>query len=296
MAGIISSMELQRLADVRQRAIDALRSLQKPDGHWCGELQGDSILESEYLLMKFILGQERQPVRDGREGWATLSKIANYLRSLQRDDGGWGQYPGSAIDLSATVKAYFALKLMGDASDAPHMMKAKQVVRSMGGAEHCNSFTNFYLACLGQISWNAVPAIPPEIIYLPRWFYFHMSKVSAWTRTMILPLSLVVTLRPQRAIPSELGIDELYVDQTLRHTMKNKAGAPPLWSKFFITIDWLLKQLHRVGGTPVRRLAIRRAAKWMLDRAGQDGVKCTDGLGAIFPPMVYLQIALKALG
>jgi squalene-hopene/tetraprenyl-beta-curcumene cyclase len=286
----------ERLEDVCRRGIAALVALQKPDGHWCGELQGDSILESEYILMKFILGQERQPMADGRDGWRTLQRIANYLRSVQRDDGGWGQYPGSDIDISATVKGYFALKLMGDSLTAPHMVRARDVIHEHGGAEGCNSFTNFYLACLGQISWNAVPAIPPELVYLPRWFYFHMTKVAAWTRTMILPLSLVVTLRPQRTLPANLNIDELFVNSKSRHTMKNKAGAPPIWSKFFIAVDWLLKRLHALGGTPIRRLAIRRAEQWILQRAGQDGMSATAGLGAIFPPMVYLQIAFMALG
>ena len=296
MECLLPKSDCERLGALCRRAIHALISLQKADGHWCGELQGDSILESEYILMKFILGQERAPMADGRDGWRTLQRMASYLRTLQHTDGGWGQYPGSDIDLSATVKAYFALKLMGDSPDAPHMRAARDIVLNWGGAEHCNSFTNFYLACLGQISWNAVPAIPPELIYLPRWFYFHLSKVSAWTRTMILPLSLVVTLRPQRELPANLGIDELFVDHRQRNTMKNKSGAPPHWSRFFIAIDWCLKRLHNLGGTPIRRLAIKRAEKWILERCGQDGVSCTAGLGAIFPPMVYLQIAFKALG
>ncbi|HWB19197.1 MAG TPA: squalene--hopene cyclase [Phycisphaerales bacterium] len=277
-------------------AIGALVSLQKKDGHWCGELQGDSILESEYLLMKFILGQEREPMADGADGPETLGKIANELRKQQRTDGGWGQYPGSAVDLSATVKGYFALKLMGDSPSAEHMVKARKMVRHMGGAEMCNSFTNFYLACLGQISWNAVPAIPPEIVFLPRWSYFHLTKVAAWTRTMILPLSLVVTLRPERKLTKEQGIDELYIDERDRHRMKNLRKAPPGWAAFFMTADRVLKIAHRFGGTPVRRLATKAAEKWIVERAGQDGAATTAGLGAIFPPMVYLQIAFKALG
>jgi len=302
MNSTLSSEDRHRLQGSLDRAIAALRSLQKPDGHWCGELEGDSILESEYLLMKFILGQERQPMADGRDGWATLTRIANCLRNQQREDGGFGMYPGSGIDISATVKAYFALKLMGDDANEPHMMKAKDVVKSMGGggAEQCNSFTKFYLACLGQISWNAVPAIPPELVFLPRWFYFHLTKVSAWTRTMILPLSLVVTLRPTRRLPPELGIDELFVDQRggggARHRMKNKSNAPRAWSTFFLGIDRVLKWLHRLGGSPLRRVAIKQAERWIVQRAGQDGISTTAGLGAIFPPMVYLQIAFMALG
>jgi squalene-hopene/tetraprenyl-beta-curcumene cyclase len=292
----LSDVDRDQLIHAAHAALGALRSLQKADGHWCAELEGDSILQSEYLLMKFILGQERQPMADGRDGWQTLTKIAAYLRMQQREDGGWGQYPGSGVDISATVKGYFALKLMGDDPDAPHMTAAREMIIAMGGAEQCNSFTKFYLACLGQISWRAVPAIPPEIVYLPRWFYFHMTKVSAWTRTMILPLSLVVTLRPQREVPRELGIDELYVSRRDRHRLMGKADSPAFWKGFFHAVDAALKLAHRIGGTPARRLAIRRAEQWILKRAGQDGIACTDGLGAIFPPMVYLQIAFMALG
>ncbi len=277
------------------RAVDALRSLQKPDGHWCAELEGDSILQSEYLLMKWILGQESQPLVDGR-GPETLQRILTYLRTQQRDDGGWGQYPGSKPDISACVKAYFCLKLFGDSPDAPHMKKARALIRHLGGAEKCNSFTNFYLAALGQISWNAVPAIPPEIVFLPKAFYFHLDKLSAWSRTMILPLAIVATKRPTRELSAALGIGELFVDQDARHLLKPTNDAPPAWKKFFLRVDRVLKKLHDVGGTPWRNAAIDRAFDWIAARAGQDGAARTDGVGAIFPPMVYWQIVLHALG
>ncbi len=283
------------LVTAHDQAVEALLGLQYEDGHWRGELQGDSILESEYLLMKFILGQEDQPMADGRPGRLILGRIANYLRSLQCDDGGWGQFPGSAIDVGATVKAYFALKLMGDACGAPHMERARQAVLRHGGAEQCNSFSNFYLACLGQVSWNAVPEIPPEIIFLPKWFYFHLSKVSAWTRTMIMPLSVVSALRPTRRLPPSSGIDELFCDPAQRDRLTSRRSASPAWSAFFLTLDKAMKQVRRLGVNPLRRLAVDRAADWTLRRAGHDESVPTDGLGAIFPPMVYIQIVLKAL-
>ena len=246
--------------------------------------------------MKFILRQEDEPIADGAPGRPTLARIARTLREQAREDGGWGQYPGAPLDPSATVKAYFALKLMGDDPDAPHMSAARDAVRAAGGAERCNSFTNFYLACLGQISWNAVPAIPPEIVLLPRWSYFHMTKVSAWTRTMILPLSLVVTLRPTRRVPAGAGIDELFVDERERHRLTPSADVPRAWAALFGGIDRALKLAQRTGATPLRRVAMRQAEAWILERAGRDDAACTDGLGAIFPPMVYIQIVLAALG
>ena len=285
------------LIKARDRAIQALLSLQKDDGHWCGELAGDSILQSEYILMKWILEQEHAPLHDGRDGWDILERIASRLRAQQRPDGGWGQYRDSAVDVSGSVKAYFALKLMGDDPRSPHMQSAVTAIHDAGGAETCNSFSNFYLACLGQISWNAVPAIPPEIIRLPRWFYFHLDKVSAWTRTMILPLSLVATMRPTRPLPESLGIDELFVDQEARHQLTLRSETPRGWKFFFKNVDRLIKFVNDpLSSTSYRRNSIELAWDWIKNRMGQDGPAATDGLGAIFPAMVYSQIVMKALG
>jgi squalene-hopene/tetraprenyl-beta-curcumene cyclase len=285
----------EAVAQCVHNGVAALRSLQRSDGHWCGLLQGDSILESEYLLMKFILSQENEPMRDG-SGRETLDRIAAGLRRQQRPDGTWGQYPGSDMDINASVKGYFALKLMGDAPDAPHMVAGREAILAAGGAERLNTFSNFYLACLGQVSWNAVPSIPPEIIWLPRWFYFHMSKVSAWTRTMILPLAIVTALRPTRELPQDVHINELFIDERARHRLSRGEETPGMWSIFFSLADSSLKLAHRVGTSPFRRLAVRRCLEWILRRASQDGEAATDGLGAIFPSMVYIQVALQALG
>ncbi len=289
--------EMKHLSEARDRAVDALLSLQKEDGHWCGELEGDSILQSEYILMKWILEQEHAPLHDGRDGWEVLQRIASRLRAQQRDDGGWGQYRDSEVDVSGSVKAYFALKLMGDDPRSQPMRAAVSAIHAAGGAEKCNSFSNFYLACLGQISWNAVPAIPPEIIRLPRWFYFHLDKVSAWTRTMILPLSLVATLRPTRPLVDSLSIDELFVDQEARHRLTLRAETPSGWKFFFKTVDRVMKALNDpLNSTFYRRNSIELAWDWIKNRMGQDGPSATDGLGAIFPAMVYSQIVMKALG
>jgi squalene-hopene/tetraprenyl-beta-curcumene cyclase len=266
------------------RARQALLSLQAPQGYWVGELQGDSILESEYLLLKFILNQENEP---------DLVLIANYLRRLQQPDGGWNLYPGGPPDLSGTVKAYFALKLMGDDPAAPHMAAARNLILRLGGAERCNSFTKFYFACLGQISFDACPTIPPEIIYLPKWFYFNLYHVSAWTRTMILPLSLVTTLRPQRHIPPRLGIRELFIDFAAANRVSPVplTGLPRNWSQLFLRLDQLLKAYEQSPISSLRQRAIDDSVRWICDRLDN-----SKGLGAIFPPMVYMLIVFRALG
>ena len=265
------------------KARAALLRMQKPDGHWCGELQGDSILESEYLLLKWILGQEDDP---------TLPKIANYLRRLQMPGGGWNLFPGGPADLSATVKGYFALKLMGDDPDAAHMRRCRDLVRSMGGAERCNSFTKFFFACLGQISFDACPSIPPEIVLLPKWLYFNLYHVSAWTRTMILPLGIVTTLKPVRQISERLRIDELYLDRTAANRLAEPVhGFPKTWRELFLRIDQALKWFNEMPFEPLRRYALRKAEQWLLEHL--DG---SEGLGAIFPPMVYILIVFRVLG
>lgn len=276
------------------RAVDALFQKQHADGHWCAELEGDSILNSEYLLMKVALGQHVAPAATPRD-LERFRKMCVYLRRLQRKDGTWGQYPGSPPDLSATVKAYFALKIFGDSPDAPHMAAARTATLRLGGAENINTFSMFYLACLGQVSWDACPAIPPEVALLPRWFPFHLDKVAAWTRTMILPLALCTALRPVRHLPSTLGIGELFLNQSRRNTLNKPwdRADPVGWTNIFLTIDRALKLAQRWGITPGRQTAIRAAERWLLERITPE---TTDGLGAIFPPMVYIQIAFQALG
>ena len=271
-----------KVAGHLQRAIAQLRSQQSLDGYWCAELEGDSILESEYILLKWILGQENDP---------QLNKIANYLRQIQQPDGSWVKYPGAAPDLGATVKGYFALKLCGDDVHTKHMTRARSLIRRLGGAELCNSFTKFYLVALGQISYKAVPSIPPEIVFLPKWFYFHLDKVSAWTRTMITPLTIVTSHRPTRTLPPQLGIDELYLSQKARHKLLVNGDAPRTWATVFISLDKVLKLIDGAGATPLRRRALKRLEEWLMEHTER-----SDGLGAIFPPMVYILIALHCLG
>ena len=265
-------------------AVTNLLAQQEPQGHWCGELEGDSILQSEYILLKWIIEQEDDP---------RLVKIANYLRRQQRAaDGAWIQYPGAKPDLSATVKAYFALKLMGDDINGAHMEKARRVVLSLGGAEKCTTYTRFYLAALGQMHYDNAPTVPPEMILLPKWFYFHLDKVSAWSRTMIMPLSIISHYRPLRQLPEPMGIMELYKDHDYLHRPILELDQKLIsWKNLFVGIDKMLKVYERIKIGPVRKGCLQRIEHWILKHT-----RNSDGLGAIYPPMVYIIIALRCLG
>lgn len=277
--------------------VDALFTKQHEDGHWCAELEGDSILNSEYLLMKVILGQHHPDAPEGATArdLEQFEKMCEYMRWLQRADGTWGQYPGADADISATVKAYFVLKIFGDDPNAPHMAKAREAILARGGAEKINTFSMFYLACLGQVTWDACPAIPPEIALLPRWFPFHMDKVAAWTRTMILPLAICTALRPVRRIDPKYDIGELFIDERFRSKLSKPWDDKNLvsWNNTFLVVDKALKVVNRLGLSPFRQSSIKQAEAWLLDRMRSE---TTDGLGAIFPPMVYIQVALQSLG
>lgn len=266
------------LADAREHML----TLQQADGHWVAELQGDTILESEYILLLAFLGEENSPV---------ARKAADYILRQQQADGSWSNYPDGPIDISVSVKAYFALKLTGHDPDAPYMTRARQRILENGGAVRCNSFTRFYLALLGQIPYAHCASVPPELVLLPRWFYVNLYAMSSWTRTIVVPLSICSACKPVRSLSVEQSIRELFVDPPETPMWPARpTGAWFSWTNFFLGVDWLYKKCEPLLG-PLRRQAIRRAAEWMRQRLAH-----CDGLGAIFPPMIYTLIAWKCLG
>jgi squalene-hopene/tetraprenyl-beta-curcumene cyclase len=264
------------------RARDHLLQLQRPDGHWVGELQGDTILESEYILLLAFLGRESEEV---------CRKAARYILAQQNAEGGWSNYPGGPVELSVSVKAFFALKLTGHDPDATYMVRARQAIRALGGAARCNSFTKFYLALLGQFPYGNCASVPPELLLLPRWFYVNLYAMSSWTRTIVVPLSIFSACKPVRQLPPDKGITELFLQAPETPRWPAEPGGPLLsWAHFFLAVDALYKKLEPWLG-PVRRLALKRAAAWMRERFTD-----SDGLGAIFPPMIYTVVALRCLG
>jgi squalene-hopene/tetraprenyl-beta-curcumene cyclase len=273
------------IATATDRAAAALLRLQAEDGHWCAELQGDTILESEYIFLMAFLGRHREE---------KCLKAARYILTQELPGGGWSNYPGGPADLSVSVKAYFALKLTGILDiEAPPLRRARAVIRGLGGAAGCNSFTKFYLALLGQFPYANCATVPPELVLLPRWFYVNLYAMSAWTRTIVVPLTIFSAFKPCRTVPPEQGIAELF----LRPQHTPLWPHPPAkrllsWTNFFLGVDWLLKKMEACPlFAPLRRRAVRRAAAWMRAHFSD-----SDGVGAIFPPMIYTVIALKCLG
>jgi squalene-hopene/tetraprenyl-beta-curcumene cyclase len=257
-----------------------LLSRQNADGHWVGELEGDTILESEYVLLLAFLGREGLPV---------CESCARYILDHQLPAGGWSIYPGGPAEVSASVKAYFALKLVGYRADDPALVRARKVILELGGADACNSFTRFYLALLEQISYDECPSVPPELVLIPSRLNFSLGAMSAWTRTIVVPLSIMSHFKPVRMIGPECGIGELYLaGQGIKSRRSEGLFS---WSSFFLGVDRVFKWADRWVPSAWRRPAIRAAHRWMLEH-----FENTDGLGAIFPPMIYTIIALYCLG
>ena len=260
---------------------------QHAEGYWCAELEGDTILESETILLLAYLGREQSPL---------AKRLAAYLVEKQMPDGGWAMYPGGGVEISGSVKAYFALKLTGHDPSAEYMQRARQAILNHGGADAVNSFTRFYLAMLGQISYDQCPEVPPEALLLPKWLPVSLHRVSSWSRTMIVPLSIVSSQRPVREVDPRLGIRELFLAEPAQWPRLRCPGLPGgtgllSWDCFFRTIDRVLKRCRRRGWLPLRRRALAVAVKWMLTR-----FEHSDGVGAIYPPIVWSLVALKSLG
>jgi squalene-hopene/tetraprenyl-beta-curcumene cyclase len=275
------------MADLVRRieaAAAALLALQKADGHWVFELEADATIPAEYILLRHYLGE---PVDAALEG-----KIASYLKRVQGEHGGWPLFRDGPFDMSASVKAYFALKMTGEGTQAPHMVRAREAIRAHGGAARSNVFTRIMLALFGFVPWRAVPVMPVEIMLLPRWFPFHLDKISYWSRTVIVPLLVLQALKPAARNPSRVTIDELFLEPP------RTTGLPPRapqqktsWFWFFRAVDNVLRGAEPVFPTRWRRRAIEAAVAWVTKRLNGE-----DGLGAIFPAMANSVMMFDALG
>lgn len=281
---VSTAMATQTLETGIDRSLDALLDLQQADGHWLFELEADATIPAEYVLLRHHLAE---PVDADLE-----QKIAVYLRRIQGAHGGWPLFHDGAFDMSASVKAYFALKMIGDPIDAPHMVRARKAILERGGAQNSNVFTRILLALYGVIEWKAVPMMPVEIMLLPKWFPFHLSKISYWARTVIVPLLVLQAKRPLARNPKGVTIDELFIGSP-------KDVGPPkraphqsrFWFTTFSAVDAILRKTDRFFPKRLRERAIRRAVEFVTERLNGE-----DGLGAIYPAMANAVMMYDVLG
>ncbi|WP_095756607.1 squalene--hopene cyclase [Streptomyces xinghaiensis] len=259
------------------RAVRNLLGRQHDEGWWKGDLETNVTMDAEDLLLREFLG-----IGDRR----TTEAAARFIRSRQCPDGTWATFHGGPGDLSATIEAYVALRLAGDAPADPHMAAASAWVREHGGIAASRVFTRIWLALFGWWPWEQLPELPPEMIYLPKWFPLNIYDFGCWARQTIVPLTVVSALRPVRPAPFPLG--ELHPDPA---APRRAAATATGWDRVFRRLDRLLHAYRRVAPPPLRRAALRACARWIVERQENDGC-----WGGIQPPAVYSVIALHLLG
>jgi squalene-hopene/tetraprenyl-beta-curcumene cyclase len=265
------------------RARDALLKVQKPDGHFVFELEADCTIPSEFILLKHYLGEP--------EDLELERKIGVYLRRIQGEHGGWPLYHNGAFDISASVKAYFCLKMIGDDIESPHMVLARNAIRAHGGAMAVNVFTRIQLALYGDMDWNEIPAMPPEIIMLPKGFPITLLKMSYWARTVIVPLLVLMSEKPRARNPRGVHVPELFEDVTPAKRVSQGANLKRTWVTGFNALDAVLKALGPVWPRRLRKRAIARCRDWVVERLNGE-----DGLGAIYPAMANSVMMFDCLG
>ncbi len=266
-------------------AVSDLASRQDSDGHIVYELEADTTIPSEYILLNHFLGEPEPELE---------AELADYIRRQQSDrHGGWPLFYDGAFDISATVKAYYALKLTGDDPDDEHMVRARHAILEYGGAEKANVFTRYMLALFGQVPWRAVPAMPVELMLMPRWFPVNIWKMSYWSRTVIAPLLILAAKKPLAVNPRGVHVPELFVTppDRIRQWQTNPTGSA--WGEFFLQLDKILYPFdkHVLARLPTRKRAIQRALEFITPRLNGE-----DGLGAIYPAMANTVMAFRVLG
>ncbi len=272
----------RELPESIERGAEHLLSLQAAAGYWQGELEADSTLESDYIYYLFVLGKA-DPVR--------IAKLANYVRSKQLEDGGWNIYPGGPSELNATCKAYFALKLAGEDPNSPHLTAARDTIHRLGGLEHTNSYVRFYLALVGAVGWDLVPAIPPELMLLPNWVFINIYEMSSWTRGIVIPMAILSTLRPDWRLPEPARVDELFKNPARKAAAFDWSDKLVSWRNFFLALDRGFKLYEKFPWKPFRQRALHQAKHWVLEH-----IERTEGLAAIYPAMMNSIFALMAMG
>lgn len=266
-----------------ERSRDFFFREQLPQGYWWAELESNATITSEYLMLFHFMGIVNK---------AKERKMANHILSRQTPHGYWPLWFGGPGDLSTTIEAYFALKLAGYDADHPAMIKAREFIIAKGGILKARVFTKIFLALFGEFSWLGVPSMPIELMLLPNWAYFNMYELSSWSRATIIPLSIVMTMRPVRKLPPRSRVQELYVrpPRPIDYTFTKEDGIVT-WKNFFIGVDHLLKVYEGNPIRPLKSKAMAAAEKWVLEHQEPTG-----DWGGIQPAMLNSVLSLHCLG
>lgn len=279
-------VEAARTESVLDQTIDDglawMLKRQARDGHWVFELEADASMPADYVMLNHYLGDIDDPLE---------RKIATYLRRRQGAHGGWSMYYGGDFDLSLSVRAYFGLKLMGDDPQAPHMRRARDAILAHGGAARVNVFTRYVLALFEQIPWRGVPWMPVETMLLPKWAPFHLDKVSYWSRTVMVPLLVVSVFKPRARNLRKVDIRELFTTPPERHRGYQTNPTGSRIGNGLLVLDAVARLAEPFVPRPLQKLAIDKAMRFIEERLNGE-----DGLGGIYPAMMYALIAMDALG
>ena len=265
-------------------AADWLAKRQKPEGYWVGRLESNACMEAEWVLALWFMGLEDHPLRP---------RLAESLRRTQHEDGTWRIYHGApAGDINTTVEAYAALRSVGDAPDAPHMVRAREWILEKGGLRHVRVFTRYWLALIGEWPWERTPNVPPEVIYFPSWFPFSIYNFAQWARATLMPIAVLSARRPSRPLPPQMRLDELFPEgrADFDYELPDKPGAD-FWDRFFRAADKVLHAVQGLGARAkiglLRGPAVKRSLEWIIRHQDADGV-----WGGIQPPWIYSLMAL----
>ncbi len=262
------------------RGVRALLDRQKNDGHWVFVLEADATIPAEYILMKHFLDEVDLD---------TEAKLATYIRDEQADHDGWPLWKGGPLDISASVKAYWALKAAGYSVVPPNWARARAAILSHGGAARTNVFTRILLALFQQVPWRAVPVMPVEIMVLPHWFPFHLEKISYWSRTVIVPLLVLMAIKPKPVL--RVDIPELFAEPAETVTNWHPTADRSVWGVLFRRVDQILRTVEPLFSKKLRKRAIDAAVAWVTERLNGE-----DGLGAIYPAMANTVMMYECLG
>ena len=271
-----------RLRSALERTQRYFFRTQHPEGYWWGELESNPTMEAEYIMLTHFLGSD--------EG-DRIPRVAEDIRRRQSPDGSWRMYHGAPGDLSTTVECYFALKLAGDARDAPHMARARDFILAAGGLPKARVFTKIWLALFGQWHWKGTPAMPPDMMLLPRWAPFNIYRFASWARATIVPMTIILTLHPTRPPPESAWVMELYPEGPVTFALSRWKATPFSLKGWFLFLDRVLHVYRRLPFIPSRGWALKAAVDWIVRHQEEDG-----SWAGIQPPWVYSLIALSAVG